>query len=203
MKTADPADGLHGRMPPARRSADATRGTRAIFDTAFDGLAIVDDARRFVDLNDALGSLLAADSGTLVGTAMDQRVSVASLPILARIWSEAEIRGSASGHLELRPDDASSRLIELRVWWDYAPGLRCVAVRAIRRAGAGSASGLTQREREILGLVCDGLSNREISATLYISTGTVKIHLERVYAKLGVANRAAAVAHAFRNGLIA
>ncbi len=53
---------------------------------------------------------------------------------------------------------------------------------------------LTTRETEILELVAAGLTNAAIAERLWISPGTVKKHLENVYAKLGVANRAAAVA---------
>jgi DNA-binding CsgD family transcriptional regulator len=53
---------------------------------------------------------------------------------------------------------------------------------------------LTRREREILDLVARGCSNAEIAASLFISPGTVRIHLQRVYEKLGVRSRTAAVA---------
>jgi len=55
---------------------------------------------------------------------------------------------------------------------------------------------LTAREGEILELVAAGLTNAAIAERLWISPGTVKKHLDNVYAKLGVANRAAAVAQA-------
>ncbi len=53
---------------------------------------------------------------------------------------------------------------------------------------------LTAREREVLRLVAAGLTNSEIAGTLFIATGTVRKHLDNVYARLGVGNRAAAVA---------
>lgn len=55
---------------------------------------------------------------------------------------------------------------------------------------------LTAREREIVRLVATGLTNREIAEQLVISTGTVRTHLARVYEKLGVHTRTAAVAAA-------
>jgi DNA-binding CsgD family transcriptional regulator len=58
---------------------------------------------------------------------------------------------------------------------------------------------LTPRERQILDLVAIGDSNREIAARLYISPGTVRIHLERVYKKLGVRSRTAALARVRRH----
>ena len=53
---------------------------------------------------------------------------------------------------------------------------------------------LTPRERQILDLVAEGASNAEIATRLYISPGTVRIHLQRVYEKLGVRSRTAALA---------
>jgi DNA-binding CsgD family transcriptional regulator len=55
---------------------------------------------------------------------------------------------------------------------------------------------LTPREREILGLVAQGCSNADIAAGLWISPGTVRIHLQHIYEKLGVGSRTAAVARA-------
>ena len=57
---------------------------------------------------------------------------------------------------------------------------------------------LTERELEVLELVAQGLTNRQVAARLFISTGTVRTHLEHVYEKLGVRTRAGAVAAAFR-----
>jgi DNA-binding CsgD family transcriptional regulator len=53
---------------------------------------------------------------------------------------------------------------------------------------------LTAREREVLRLVAAGLTNSQIAATLFIATGTVRKHLDNVYARFGVGSRAAAVA---------
>ena len=57
---------------------------------------------------------------------------------------------------------------------------------------------LTERERDVLELVSQGLTNREVAQRLFISSGTVRTHLEHVYEKLGVRTRAGAVAAAFR-----
>lgn len=60
--------------------------------------------------------------------------------------------------------------------------------------GAEAVDGLTPREREVLGLVAEGKSNAEIAAELWIAVGTVRIHLEHIYRKLGVRSRTAALA---------
>ncbi len=61
---------------------------------------------------------------------------------------------------------------------------------------------LSPREMEILRLVADGTTNREIARSLFISEATVKTHLLHIYEKLGVADRAAAVSAAYQRGLL-
>jgi ATP/maltotriose-dependent transcriptional regulator MalT len=72
-----------------------------------------------------------------------------------------------------------------------------------RRLRAGVRSPLTSRETEVLQLAADGLAGGEIEQRLQVSRSTVKSHFENIYAKLGVSNRAGAVARALREGLIA
>ena len=78
-----------------------------------------------------------------------------------------------------------------------------VATRLMTRVRSGTdAELLSQRELEVLELVAAGTTNREIAVRLFISEATVKTHLLHVYAKLGVTDRAAAVAEAFNRGLL-
>ena len=60
---------------------------------------------------------------------------------------------------------------------------------------------LTDREHEVLKLIADGLTNREISCNLGISESTVENHIHHIYGKLRITNRAQAVAYAFRAGI--
>jgi DNA-binding NarL/FixJ family response regulator len=75
-------------------------------------------------------------------------------------------------------------------------------------AAPGSAPGpaldvLTAREREVLALVGRGATNGEIAETLTLGEGTVKTHINRVFAKLALRDRAAAIVFAFDHGLVA
>ena len=61
---------------------------------------------------------------------------------------------------------------------------------------------LTRREREVLGLLAEGRSNREIADDLFVTLATVKTHLAHVYAKLGARNRNEAIGRAVSLGLL-
>ncbi|MEV8526486.1 MULTISPECIES: response regulator transcription factor [unclassified Streptomyces] len=68
-------------------------------------------------------------------------------------------------------------------------------------APAEPPDGLTSRESEVLALVAEGMSNPEISRALHISTATVKTHINNIFGKTGVRDRAQAMRYAYRHGL--
>ncbi len=74
---------------------------------------------------------------------------------------------------------------------------------AMQRRLTPSGPQLSPREREVLGLLADGLGVAAISKQLFISESTTKTHISKVYEKLGAANRAQALMTAMRLGLIA
>ncbi|MBO0769427.1 MAG: response regulator transcription factor, partial [Solirubrobacterales bacterium] len=86
-------------------------------------------------------------------------------------------------------------------------------LRAVQLVGAGqtlfptkvsqSSPLLTEREREVLGLIAEGATNAEIAQRLYLSPHTIKEHTSGLYRKLGARNRAEAVQLAQRIGLLA
>jgi DNA-binding NarL/FixJ family response regulator len=61
---------------------------------------------------------------------------------------------------------------------------------------------LTEREREVLGLVAQGLSNEEIAARLYLSPLTTKTHVSHIMTKLDARDRAQLVVIAYESGLV-
>jgi DNA-binding NarL/FixJ family response regulator len=77
-----------------------------------------------------------------------------------------------------------------------------VASRLVHQLRTPAGDALSERELEVLALIAHGETNRGAAARLFISEATVKTHLVHIYAKLGVSDRAAAVARAYERGLL-
>jgi len=84
----------------------------------------------------------------------------------------------------------------------FAAQVQTGIAREIQLRSADAGVLLTPREREILELTAQGFLAPDIGRRLYLSPATVKTHLQRLYGKLGVSDRAAAVAEAMRRGLL-
>ncbi|SOD82353.1 response regulator transcription factor [Streptomyces sp. Ag109_G2-15] len=69
-------------------------------------------------------------------------------------------------------------------------------------AAVEAPDGLTARETEVLVLIAEGLSNQEIARKLHVSTATVKTHINNLFAKTGLKDRAQAVRYAYGKGLV-
>ncbi len=107
-----------------------------------------------------------------------------------------------------RGDAVVSPRITRRLLEEYAHSLPDLGADGEADTDAGDATenpalaSLTEREREVLLAVADGLSNAEIAERLYVSEATVKSHVGRLLAKLGVRDRVQAVVFAFQSGLV-
>lgn len=84
-----------------------------------------------------------------------------------------------------------------------AAGIDAVAILVAPRDQAPAPESLTDREREVLELLAEGLPNKAIAARLGLSDQTVKFHVAAISGKLGAMNRTDAVRRAVRQGLIA
>jgi two-component system nitrate/nitrite response regulator NarL len=84
----------------------------------------------------------------------------------------------------------------------FAPGVQAGIAREIRLRRRDDRPALSPREREVLGMTAQGLSAPDIAERLTLSPTTVRTHLQNLYDKLGVSDRAAAVAEAMRRGLL-
>lgn len=122
------------------------------------------------------------------------------------------LRAGASGYLT---KDASGEQIEDAIravhrgltWLDPIVQERLVAsvtdVHGGDRSDGGPLpDGLTAREAEVLALIAEGLSNEEISDQLVLGRATVKTHVNRIFAKTGVRDRAQAVRYAYDRGMV-
>ena len=114
------------------------------------------------------------------------------------------IEAGATGYLlKDAPRDELVRAVRAAAHGEAVLSPSVAAVLMGRVRGPASPGPLSQRELEVLGLVAAGNTNREAAARLFITEATVKTHLLNIYAKLGVGDRAAAVAEAFNRGLLA
>jgi DNA-binding NarL/FixJ family response regulator len=116
---------------------------------------------------------------------------------LRRAWATAR-------ELEAQPLLAEIEMLSRRARIALAPEPAATGEgesTAAQPAAPGDELGLTPREREVLALVADGRTNRQIAEALFISDKTASVHVSNILAKLGVANRAEAAATVHRLGL--
>ncbi|MGC4902743.1 response regulator [Micromonospora echinospora] len=112
------------------------------------------------------------------------------------------IEAGATGYLlKDAPSEELFRAVEAAAQGQAALS-PAVATRLMRQMRQPASEPLSQRELEVLELVARGSTNREAARQLFISEATVKTHLLHAYAKVGVNDRAAAVAAAFSRGYL-
>ena len=111
---------------------------------------------------------------------------------------------SRRANLELDNARETFRVLGARPDLEQLESVAADVAQSIGRDAEGSVEthGLSVREREVLAHVAAGRSNREIASALVISQHTVSRHLENIFTKLGVTNRAAATAYAYEHGLL-
>src|SRR5262249_5341889 len=141
-----------------------------------------------------------AVAGTLVGALGRHPAALHHVPALEElarrlrdtVTEERWQRWTATGAAMELPDAASDALHHI----ELAGAARAAA------AGRGGLAGLTARETQVLRLVADGASTRSISERLFISAKTADNHIQHIYTKLGVTNRAAATRWALDHGVV-
>lgn len=148
-----------------------------------DGLQVLQASRR-----DALGTAIVLLSGEVDSALAYRSIELGAAGILEKSADETEICDAlvAAGRGEISlPTTLQAKLL-----------------RQIRLRGGLNAPQLTPREREVLLMIAEGMSAPDIAEHLTLSPNTVKTHLQSLYDRLGVSDRAAAVAVAMRMGLI-
>jgi HD-GYP domain-containing protein (c-di-GMP phosphodiesterase class II) len=156
-----------------------------------------------------LGAIAVALRERLDGSGYPRRLSGASIPLAARVLGAAD---SYQAMCEPRPHrdplDSEQAATQLRsevkagrMDGDVVEALLGAAGHRVARRREGPA-GLTAREVDVLRLVSRGLSSKEIASRLVISPKTVRNHVEHIYTKIGVSNRAGASLFALQHGLL-
>ncbi|MFK0224030.1 response regulator [Streptomyces vinaceus] len=148
-----------------------------------DGIAVVHAVVR--DSLDTRVVLLSAfDDSALVFQALQEGAAGYLLKDASRSELVAAVTEATKGNVVLPPHLAAGLAGEIRV----------------RKDADGPV--LTSREREVIVLFSQGLSIPQVAEQLFLAPSTVKSHTQRLYSKLGVSDRAAAVAEAMRRGLL-
>lgn len=127
--------------------------------------------------------------------------------IMVTVYADTDLifqalKAGACGYIlkRFRPEEIIQAVAEVRAGGaPMTPEIARMVVRSFRAPSAApSADGLTAREMEILALLTEGLSNKEIAHKLYIAAGTVRNHLENIFKKLHVRCRTEAAAKYLR-----
>lgn len=189
-----------GDLAGARENFDDLRPVLGTLDRDGRWLATVGHTADLVMLSAALGSLDEADRHFTDAVTLEDRVG--ALPYrtlseidLANVLRERGARGDltrATGYAE-RALATAERI-----------GMRPAARRAkevLAELRKDHSVKLTPREREVLALIADGRSNREMAGELVLSERTIETHVANVLGKLGLANRTQAAAWAATHGL--
>ncbi len=160
-----------------------------------------------------LRAMAAHATGATLLAERDGRAALAALRKAWAAWQEIEAPYEAArvrvlialACRALGDDDTAEMELDAARWvfrqLGAAPDV--ARVEALSRAGAApTPAGLTAREIEVLRLVTEGRTNREIAKALRLSDHTVRRHLQNIFNKIGVSSRAAATAFAFQRDLV-
>ena len=187
------------------------RKLRRIFEQSHVPMVMVDAGRHHVEVNRA------ARLWFRLGLEEMRKFAIGDLQTAPRdamedAWARLLDVGCAAGRSPAYGSDGSHLELVYRGHAHIRPGLHLIAFApadwaehdfdAIEDDRPNPSASLTPREIEVLALAADGLSGPELAQGLVLSPGTVQTHFANIYAKLGVPNRAAAVAKAMRLGLI-
>ncbi len=190
--------GMLGSQPDFEIVGEAASGAEA--------LTVVDAVRPDVVLSDL--RMPEPSGGTLIRLLLE-RVPTVRVLVLTTHDTDSDVlpavEAGAIGYLlKDAPREELCRAVRAAARGEtvLSPSVAALLLSRVRGRRPPDGTRLSAREREVLGLISQGRTNRETAAALYISEATVKTHLQHIYAKLEVPDRASAVAAAHRRGIL-
>lgn len=193
-------NGLRGAFadePDIEVAGEAATGREAVARTVGHGVDVVLMDLRMPDLD-----------GVAATATLRQRAPEVRVLVLTTFDSESDVlpavEAGATGYLlKDAPTGELVRAVRAAQRGEsvLSPSAAAHLMGQVRGPGV-TGSRLSEREREVLGLVADGASNREAARRLFISEASIKTHLQHIYDKLSVRDRAAAVGEAYRRGVL-
>jgi DNA-binding CsgD family transcriptional regulator len=196
----------------------AARGDRQrlkrVFDTSLVPMMIVDGSRRYIEVNPPARLAFRLSLAELRRLRIDNLTPAHQIRALDEAWSRLLRTGCVAGQSEVALPDGGRFEVVYCALAGALPGLHLIAfapagwaeaelLGEVEEGAFDGAPALTPREIEVLQLSAEGHNAPMIAQELVVSVATVRTHFGNIYEKLGVGERAAAVAKAMRLGLIA
>lgn len=183
------------------------RATLSLAGEQADGRAVLADIRRMQpDVAVLCPPLPGLDADAVLQAIHRDALTTRTVLMLPTLTPERAVASVVRGAAACLSKDASGDQVCLAIEAAargqafFAPDVQTQIAHGLRHRVPLDGPAPTPREREVLLLLADGHSRAGIAATLCLSEATIKTHLERVYRKLDVSDRAAAVATAMRRG---
>jgi PAS domain S-box-containing protein len=195
-----------------RRAQGEDRKLREVFEQAPVPMVMVDAERRYVAANGPARLTFRLNMDELRGYVVDDLTPPHLTGALDLIWTRLLTAGTVGGTYQIAGPDGSFFEVVYFALANVLPGLHLGAfapahwpeneLNVIADDAGDPPLPLTAREIEVLTLAARGCSGPEIARKLVVSPATVKTHFAHIYEKLGVRNRAAAVARGLQLGVI-
>jgi DNA-binding CsgD family transcriptional regulator len=188
------------------------RRAQAVFEQSSVPMVMTDSRRQYVEANRPARLWYRRSVHDMRTHAIDDLAPADRMEVIERDWGRLIETGSLAGsYLATRPDGSRVSVAYFALA-NLLPGLHAIVfapadwpeheLSAIEADRPDASAAMTPREIEVLALAADGLSGPELANQLGLSGTTVNTHFKNIYEKLGVRNRAAAVAKGMRLGMI-
>ena len=155
--------GAHVDITEAKRSEQALRERErqfhAVFDTSQDGLLILDDDLRFLEVNVAAAQLFGEPRDELIGRSADELPPLQHPGDAERVWAELAEHGHLDGEWELDRPDGSSRSVEIALRANFLPGRHIALMRDVTERRALEAQLLHSQRMDAVGRLAGGIAH--------------------------------------------